>query len=129
MVRRNQKIKRRGKVVIPDLLANLGQFTGPPGSASRRRVVFWVRLGVLALVVFLFASGPKGTIRMWNLWQEQDKLQAENRQLGAEIVQLENVTHYLETDTTYIEKIARADSGYATPDAIIYLRPEPPDEK
>ena len=116
-------------MVVPDLLASLGQFTGPPGSISRRRLVVLVRLGVLALVIFLFASGPEGTVRLWNLRTENQELTRENRQLAAEIFQLENITRYLESDTAYIEKVAREEYGYAKPDEIIYLKPEPPDEK
>ena len=117
MTRKNKKIRRRGKVIIPDLLNNLG-------NANRRRVIKGIKLALIALVIYAFASGPTGSLRLVNLYREGQELRAEDRRLTVEIMQLDNIRRYLEVDTTYIEKIAREDYGYSRPEEIIYLESE-----
>lgn len=124
MNRKNKKIRRRGKVIIPDLLNNLGDRAGRLGDANRRRAIKMVKLVLIALVIYAFASGPTGSVRLVNLYREGQKLRAEDRQLTVEIMQLDNIRRYLEVDTTYLEKVAREDYGFSRPEEIIYLDPE-----
>jgi cell division protein FtsB len=124
MARKNKKIRRRGKVIIPDLLNNLGNQAGRLGSANRRRVIKGIKLVLIALVVYAFASGPTGSVRLVKLYLERQELRAEDRRLTVEIMQLDNIRRYLETDTTYLEKVAREDYGFSHPEEIIYLEPE-----
>ena len=92
-----------------------------PGSPLRRRAAATIKIGVLALVVYGFATGQEGTVRLVKLYRERQQLQDEERRITAEIVQLDNVCRYLETDTAYIEQIAREDYGLSRPNEIIYL--------
>jgi len=124
MARKNKKIRRRGKVIIPDLLNNLGNRAGRLGNTNRHRVIKGVKLASIALVIYAFASGPTGFLRLANLFREGQELRAEDRRLTVEIMQLDNIRRYLEIDTTYIEKIAREDYGYSRPEEIIYLESE-----
>lgn len=90
----------------------------------RRRVVLAIRLAVAAIIVYAFAVGPVGSIRLVNLSREKNHLDTENHRLTAELVQLDNIRRRLETDTTYIEKIAREEYGLSRPGEVIYLEPE-----
>ena len=128
-LRRNRKNRRKGKVVIPDLLASIRRSADHFGNANRRRMIVFVKLALAALLVYAFAAGPTGFMRLVGLYQEQNELRAEDRQLNAEIVRLENTRRGLESDTSYIEKIAREDYGLSRPDEIIYLESSPADGK
>jgi cell division protein FtsB len=125
MARKNRKIRREGKVIIPDLMANLSYRASHLPLRQRRLLVNGIKLAVLAVVVYAFAAGPGGFMRLRDLYAEQNALQAEDCRLSVEIVQLDNIRQSLETDTSYIEKIAREDYGYSRPDEIIYFEPEP----
>jgi len=128
MARRNKKIRREGKVIIPDLMANLS-YRASHLPVRRRRLLFnGIKLAVLALVVYAFAADPGGFLRLRELYAEHEALQTEDQQLGVKIVEMDNVRRSLEVDTSYIEKIAREDYGYSRPDEIIYLEPEPEQE-
>jgi len=125
MARKNRKIRREGKIIIPDLMASLGHRASHLPVHQRRMLVNGILLAVLALVLYAFAAGPGGFLRLRELYAEQETLQTEDQQLGVEIVRLDNIRRGLEVDTCYIEKIAREDYGYSRPDEIIYLEPEP----
>ena len=129
MARRNRKTNRRGKVVIPDLLANLGDRTARFTAANRRGVKILIKLVMLALIVYFFAAGPHGSVRLYKLFQQRQQLEAEDRRLTAEVVYLENIRYSLEVDTTYIEQVARVDYGFSKPNEIIYSDPPPADDK
>ena len=116
--RKNRKLPRWRKILVPELTN--GQMARP-GSPLRRRAAATIKIGVLALVVYGFATGQEGTVRLVKLYRERQQLQDEERRITAEIVQLDNVCRYLETDTAYIEQIAREDYGLSRPNEIIYL--------
>ena len=124
MVRRNRKIRREGKVLIPDLMANLGRRASHLPVYQRRRLIIALRLAVLVVIVYAFAAGSGGFLRLRNLYAERAGLQEEDLRLSAEVVHLDNIRRGLETDTTYIEKVAREDYGYSRPGEIIYYEPE-----
>ncbi len=127
--KRNRKIKRTGKVIIPDLLANLPRAYGNGGRPVRRRLFLAVRLGLLILLAYAFLSGPTGFVRLVNLCVEQDNLRAEERVLDTEIINRQTICKALESDTTYLEKIAREEYGFARPGEKIYLELPPPEGK
>lgn len=129
LTRKNRKNRRKGKVVIPDLLANVRHRADHFGNANRRRLIGGIKLALAALVVYAFAVGPTGFMRLIGLYREQRDLRAEDQQLNAEIVRLENIRRGLEIDTCYIEKIAREDYGLSRPDEIIYLESASGDSK
>ncbi len=124
MRRRNRKNRRRGNVVIPDLLTGIRDRADHFSSSHRRRVIVGIKIALAALVIYAFATGPAGFLRLFGLYREGQKLHAEDRRLTAEIVQLQNIRRYLELDTTYIEKVAREDYGFSRPDEIIYREPQ-----
>jgi cell division protein FtsB len=108
-------------VIVPDLSISVAGRKRETGGALWRSVIPWVRLGFLAAIVYGFAAGPVGFVRLINLYREEKQLKAEERRITAEVVQLENIRRYLESDTTYIEQIAREDYGLSRPGEVIYL--------
>jgi cell division protein FtsB len=119
--RTNRKNRRLGKVILPDLVSNIRRRADNLAGSRKRRLVVAVKLAFAGLLVYAFAAGPTGVARLVNLYTEDRQLQAVDRQLTAEIICLENTRRGLESDTSYIEKIAREDYGLSRPNEIIYL--------
>jgi cell division protein FtsB len=100
----------------------------PYTSAARRRgdefkpeTKRWLKLGIIAVVFYLFVSGNMGAWNLVSLWRTENALAHQEDKLTAEIFALETRRHMLESDTTYIEKIARTEYNLSRPGEIIYI--------
>ncbi len=61
---------------------------------------------VIALL-FIFLSGPRGTIRYFKARQQKEQLQQDIKQLQAQKTHLDSLRIRLKNDPDYIEKLAR----------------------
>jgi len=125
--RKNRKNRRKGKVILPELTSNLRRPVDYLGGAYKRPLIRGIKLALAGLLIYGFAAGPTGIVRLVGLYREDRQLHAEEQQLTAEIICLENLRRGLESDTTYLEKIAREEYGLSRPDEIIYLDSLPKD--
>lgn len=73
-----------------------------------------------ALVYFLF-SGKDGLIGIYGLHRETQAMQEEMEQLDKEIDSLRAEIRRLQSDTAYIEKIAREKLGMARENERVYI--------
>jgi len=108
-------------------MSNIRQRADYFGNANKRRLIIGIKLALAGLLVYAFAAGPTGFVRLVGLGQEDPELRAEDKQLSVDIINLDNIRRGLECDTTYIEKIARENYGLSRPDEIIYLDSLPKD--
>ena len=81
----------------------------------------WLKLGIIAVVFYMFVSGNMGAWNLVSLWRTESALEHREAKLTAEIFALETRQHMLENDTTYIEKIARTEYNLSRPGEIIYI--------
>jgi cell division protein FtsB len=81
----------------------------------------WLKLGIIAVVFYLFVSGNMGAWNLLSLWRTESALERSEANLTAEIFALETRQRMLESDTTYIEKIARTEYNLSRPGEIIYI--------
>ena len=81
----------------------------------------WLKLGVAAVLAYLFVAGNMGAWRLVSLWRTEGALERREARLLAEIISLDTRQRMLQTDTTYIEMIARTEYNLSRPDETIYL--------
>ncbi|GAB4319525.1 MAG: hypothetical protein Kow0074_09170 [Candidatus Zixiibacteriota bacterium] len=86
-------------------------------SPNARRAIKWI---VGAVVLYLFLAGPQGAWNLLSLWRAEHALERKELALQAEIVELQIRHDKLESDTLYIERVARTDYNMAHPDEVIY---------
>lgn len=82
-----------------------------------RRFVLW---GSLAVGAWALVGGQYGFVRYCMLKHQETGLVAETRQLTAQTVDLKHEIWQLQTDTLYIEKVARERLGFARPGERVY---------
>jgi cell division protein FtsB len=98
--------------------------------SPRARRALWIIGGIVLL--YLFIVGDRGAWRLLSLLHLRDELAAEELALSAEVIDLDTRHRLLESDTTFIEKIARTEYHLSRPDETIYelttkpRRPVPP---
>ena len=64
-------------------------------------------LGIVAILISIFASGSRGTYQLGRFINQKNQLQKEIKQLEEENKALEGLKNKIENDPNYIEKIAR----------------------
>jgi cell division protein FtsB len=87
-----------------------------------------VAFAATAMAAFLYflISGDLGLLRLRSLHQLHDQLQAEELALAAEVVDLDTRKRLLETDTLFIEQVARSEFKLSRPGETVYeLVPRP----
>jgi len=91
----------------------------PPALSSEARR--WLRLGVAAVLAYLFVAGNMGAWRLVSLWRTESALEHREDRLMAEIISLDTRQRMLTADTTYIESIARTEYKLSRPDETVYI--------
>ena len=81
----------------------------------------WVKLGVAAVIAYMFVAGNMGAWRLVSLWRTERALERREDKLMAEIISLDTRQRMLTADTTYIESIARTEYRLSRPDETVYL--------
>ena len=112
--------RKRGAVTVPSFSHSAARRQSRLSPETRR----WLRLGVLAVLGYLFISGNMGAWRLVSLWRTEKALDRREGRLLAEIITLNTRQQMLENDTLYIEKIARTEYNLSRPDETIYLTDE-----
>jgi cell division protein FtsB len=74
---------------------------------SKLRLMMWALFGVLIYVAYSYFGGSYGLIQLWRLQQRQAALDREVMRLQVQQDSLRREIQLLQTDTTYIEKLAR----------------------
>ena len=116
---RKSRPKRRSQhsVAVPPFSASRARATQPKLSPTTRLAI---KLIVSGVVLYFFLAGPMGAWNLVSLWRTEGALAQQRLELQAEIVELEVRRDKLETDTLYIERIARNEYHLAHPDDLIY---------
>ena len=86
--------------------------------------MYFIPLGCLAFILFFTVFGDKGLLRIFELKQDKNKIEArladsktENEKMKREIVALKS-------DRRYLESIARKDFGLVRSNEVIYQFPQ-----
>ena len=86
-----------------------------------------IRTAVFSLTIFLlysFLGGEFGMLNLLRMQRKRENLKFEKRQLIAEISNLEERFERAQTDTTYIEKLAREKYGLVKDGEVVVRVPE-----
>jgi cell division protein FtsB len=94
-------------------------FDAERGGLSRQTKLI---LRVLAggALLYLFVAGNMGVLKMLDLWRSERSLTRRDTRLAAQVLSLDTRRRMLESDTTYIEKIARTEYHLSRPGEVIY---------
>jgi cell division protein FtsB len=92
------------------------------------RLMMWAALGVLLYAAYSYFGGSYGLIQLWRLKQRQVALDREVMRLQVQQDSLRREIHLLQTDSAYIEKVARERYKMGKPGEKIYkiVKPEKP---
>jgi cell division protein FtsB len=114
---RQQRRRQSGPVAVTAFSRAL--FDAERGGLSRQSRLF-LRVIVGAALLYLFVAGNMGVLKMMNLWRTERALMRRETRLAAQVLSLDTRRRMLESDTTYIEKIARTEYNLSRPGEIIY---------
>ncbi len=100
----------------------------PSKNRPKLRLLLWAMLGVLLYVAYSYFGGSYGLIQLWRLQQRQAALDREVMRLQVQQDSLRREIQLLQTDTTYIEKVARERYNMGKPGEKIYtiVKPQKP---
>jgi cell division protein FtsB len=121
---RRKRRRRTGLVAIPTYRRPTSQGNRVRLSPRARRSL--VILGAI-VVAYFFIVGERGLWRLLSLTRYHGELAADELALTAEVVDLEARHRLLETDTSYIEMVARTEYRLARPDETVFELVPPPD--
>ncbi len=100
----------------------------PHKSRPKLRLTMWAALSVMLYVAYSYFGGSYGLIQLWRLKQRQVSLDREVMRLQVQQDSLRREIQLLQTDTTYIEKLARERYQMGKPGEEIYtfVKPQKP---
>ena len=113
MLGRRKKLYRLLEVGLVDKLKRK--------TAQKKKTIkklLFLFLGVF--LVYSFFAGPYGFLRIFSLLNEKKELKFEAKKLEAKILEMENRKERLESDSFYLEKVAREKLGMAREDEKVY---------
>lgn len=93
------------------------------GLSPKTRLVF--RVIASAVLLYVFVAGNMGLLKMMDLKRSERALTRRDTRLAAQVLSLDTRRRMLESDTTYIEKIARTEYHLSRPGEVIYEIEEP----
>lgn len=108
---------------LKKLASRIGVPVYPAGRQSKNRRWRGVSLLAYALVLYIgyvYLGGDSGLIQYWRLHQRHERLGKEIMLLQTRQDSLRQVITLLESDTTYIEKVARERYFLGKPGETIY---------
>jgi cell division protein FtsB len=115
--RGSQSRRQKRTVTVPSFSRNAHLSQSRLSPEARR----WLKLGLGAVLAYLFVAGNMGAWRLVSLWRTEQTLERREARLLAEIIILDTRQQMLKNDTTYIEMIARTEYNLSRPDETIYL--------
>ncbi|MBI5866693.1 MAG: septum formation initiator family protein [candidate division Zixibacteria bacterium] len=73
-----------------------------------------------AVLLYVFVAGNMGILKMMDLRRSERTLTRRDTRLAAQVMSLDTRRRMLESDTTYIEKVARTEYHLSRPGEVIY---------
>ena len=68
----------------------------------------YIVFGIVAIVILvIYLTGPRGTIRLWRVIDKKEDLEKEIKELEVSKTELDSIKNRLKNDPAYLEKIAR----------------------
>ncbi len=95
-------------------------------SPYKRGIIRIATFAITITVLYSFLGGEYGLLNLLRLERKKASLQEERRQLTAEICDLETRHERAQTDSLYIEKLARDRYGLAKKDETVVRIPDKP---
>ena len=86
--------------------------------------MYFIPLGCLAFILFFTVFGDKGLLRIFELKQDKEKIEARLADSGADNEKLKHEIVALKSDRRYLESIARKDFGLVRSNEVIYQFPQ-----
>lgn len=117
LFRRRPRSRRRGLVTVSEFSSRAFRRPGralPPWFRPFALTVFG------GLLLYFFVAGEMGLSRLVSLQRLRRQLGKQELELSAQVIDLDTRRRLLESDTTYIEKIARTEYHLSRPDETIY---------
>ena len=74
---------------------------------DKKHVKYFIIAIVGIVLLIIYFTGPRGTIRLWRVMNKKQDLEKEIRELETTKVELDSIKDRLENDPEYLEKIAR----------------------
>jgi len=118
MLGKNKHTRRNKRTVA---VPSYSRSTHNPPSGLTPETRRWLKLGIAAVLAYLFVAGNMGAWRLVSLWRTERALERREDRLMAEIISLDTRQRMLTADTTYIEAIARTEYKLSRPDETVYL--------
>ncbi len=95
-----------------------------PKWSGRTRAVFIVVAS--ASFLYFLVSGDLGIVKLISMHKLSEELKAEELAIAAQMVDLDTRKRLLETDTLFIEQVARTEFQMSRPGEVVYdLTPKP----
>lgn len=91
-----------------------------PSPKWSRKAKFGFGAAVLAAFLYFLISGDLGIIKLMSLRDFHEDLEAEELAIAAEVVDLDTRKRLLETDTLFIEQVARTEFQMSRPGETVY---------
>ncbi|MBN1407039.1 MAG: septum formation initiator family protein [Calditrichaceae bacterium] len=74
---------------------------------DKKHVRYVAVTAVVIVLLIIYFTGPRGTIRLWRVMDKKQNLENEIQELETTKVELDSIKNRLENDPEYLEKIAR----------------------
>jgi len=114
---RQQRRRLSGPIAVTAFSRAL--FDAERGGLSRQTKLI-LRVIAGGALLYLFVAGNMGVLKMLDLWRSERSLTRRDTRLAAQVLSLDTRRRMLESDTTYIEKIARTEYHLSRPGEVIY---------
>ena len=120
---RKRHAKRGGYVTIREY--TYSSLPKPTPKWSGRAKAAFVIVASASFLYFL-VSGDLGIVRLISIHKQHDELKAEELAIAAQVVDLDTRKRLLESDSLFIEQVARTEFQMSRPGEIVYeLTPKP----
>jgi len=86
--------------------------------------MYVIPAGCLAFILFFTVFGDKGLLRIFELKQDKNKMEARLAESRADTEKLKREIVALKSDRRYLESIARKDFGLVRGNEVIYQFPQ-----
>lgn len=74
---------------------------------DKKHIKYFIIAAVGVVLLIIYLTGPRGTIRLWRVLDKKQDLENEIRELETTKVELDSIKNRLENDPEYLEKVAR----------------------
>jgi len=85
--------------------------------------MYLIPAGCIAFILFFTVFGDKGLLRIHELMQDKEKVEAHLSEIRSDNEKLKREILALKTDRRYLESIARKDFGLVRSNEVIYQFP------